>query len=401
MDKKVIYLDNNATTMVDPIVVDEMIPFFAKYYGNPSSMHDFGGKVASFISKAREQVAHFMGAENPNEIIFTGSGTESANIAIRGVLEANPAKKHIVTTKIEHPCVLNVVKWAEKSGYAISYINTDKQGNINIEEVKQLINEQTALVCCMWANNETGVILPVKELAEAVKEVSPKTIVFVDGVQAAGKIDLDVKNSKIDLLSISGHKVHAPKGIGALYVHRGTKLKPFIIGGHQEKGRRAGTENVSHIVGFGKACELAKQHLNEEYLIIKPLRDKLEKGILDNVYNAKVNGNTELRVPNTTNISFEYIEGELILLHFSDLGICASSGSACTSGSLEPSHVLKAMGTPYTRIHGSVRFSLSRFTTAEEIDYAIQNIPSVIDKLIQISPFQKQLNELKNLKLTV
>lgn len=400
-ENKIIYFDNNATTMVDPIVVEEMMPYFSNFYGNPSSMHDFGGKVGYPIQKAREQVASFVGASKPSEIVFTGSGTESANIAIRGVLEANPEKKHIVTTKIEHPCVLNVVKWAEKQGYKITYIDTDKQGNISIESAVSTVTDQTAIVCCMWANNETGVILPLEKLATAVKEKSAKTAVFVDAVQAAGKLPIDVKSTDIDLLAISGHKIHAPMGVGALYVRQGTKLKPFIIGGHQEKGRRAGTENVTHIVGLGKACELAQQHLDEEYNIIKPLRDKLEKGILDNVFNARVNGNIESRVPNTTNIAFEYIEGELILLHFSDIGICASSGSACTSGSLDPSHVLKAMGTPYTAIHGSVRFSLSRFTSEEEVDFAIKEIPPIIEKLSAISPFQKQINELRDLKLAV
>jgi cysteine desulfurase len=250
----------------------------------------------------------------------------------------------------------------------------------------------------MWANNETGVIFPVEKMAEIIKEKNPKTLFFVDGVQAVGKIPVDVKNTKIDMLGISGHKIHAPKGIGALYVKKGTFITPLIIGGHQEKGKRAGTENVAGIIGFGVASKLAKEFLDDENTRVRALRDRLEIGILEQVFNARVNGSRINRVPNTTNISFEYIEGELILLHFSDLNICASSGSACTSGSLEPSHVLRAMGIPFTAIHGSIRFSLGRYTNEDEVDYVIKAVPHVIKKLNNISPYQKQLKELERIK---
>lgn len=395
MENKIIYLDNNATTMVDPKVVEAMQPYFCELYGNPSSMHFFGGQIAKAVEKAREQVKNFLGAKDTKEIIFTASGSEGNNMAIRGILEANKTKKHIITTKIEHPAVLNVYKYMEKQGYSITYLDVDVLGNIDLNQLSQAITEETALVSMMYANNETGVILPVEKAAKIVKQKNPKIKFHVDAVQAAGKIPLDVKNTDIDLLTIAGHKLHAPKGIGALYIKTGTLLPAFVIGGHQEKGKRAGTENVPYIVGLGKACELAQQSMDFELTEVKRLRDKLEKGIIEKIYNAKINGNTQNRVPNTTNIGFQYIEGELILLHLSDLGICASSGSACTSGSLEPSHVLKSMGIPFESLHGSIRFSLSRFTTEEEIDYTLEVLPNVIFKLNNISPYQKELKLLK------
>ena len=392
---KVVYLDNNATTMVDPKVFEAMKPYFCELYGNPSSMHTFGGQVHKAVDKAREQVKDFLGAADAKEIIFTASGSEGDNMAIRGVLEANKSKKHIITTKIEHPAVLNVYKYLEKQGYEVTYLDVDSQGNLDLNQLSNSITDDTALVSIMYANNETGVILPVEKAAKIVKQKNPKIKFHVDAVQAAGKIPLDVKNSDIDLLTIAGHKIHAPKGIGALYVKTGTLLPAFIIGGHQERGKRAGTENVPYIVGLGLACEIAKNSLNYEMTEVKRLRDKLEQGILKRIYNAKVNGSTSNRVPNTTNIGFQYIEGELILLHLSDLGICASSGSACTSGSLEPSHVLKSMGVPFESLHGSIRFSLSRFTTEEEIDYVLDVLPDVIKKLNHISPYQRELKELE------
>lgn len=399
MNSNIIYVDNNATTKVADEVVSAMLPFYSENYGNPSSMHAFGGAVGKSIKTAREQVAELVGAANPQEIIFTSCGTESTNMAIRGVLEANPHKKHIITTKVEHPCVLNVSKWLEKKGYKVTYLSVNSEGEIDLEEFKQSITSDTALVACMWANNETGVVFPVERMAEITKEKNPSTIFFVDAVQVAGKIPVNIKDTKIDLLSISGHKVHAPKGVGALYVRKGTMITTFMIGGHQEQGRRGGTENVAGIVGLGIASELALENLKDEETIIKPLRDKLERGLLEKIFNARVNGSRVNRVPNTTNISFEYIEGELILLHLSDLGICASSGSACTSGSLEPSHVLRAMGIPFTAIHGSIRFSLSRYNTEAEIDYLLENVPQVIYKLNSISPYQRQLMELQELKM--
>lgn len=395
MTQKVVYLDNNATTMVDPKVFEAMKPYFCELYGNPSSMHSFGGQVAKAVADAREQVKNFLGAKDAKEIIFTASGSEGDNMAIRGVLEANKNKKHIITTKIEHPAVLNLYKYFEKQGYDVTYLNVDAKGNIDLNELKNAITSETALVSMMYANNETGVILPVEKAAKLVKQINPKIKIHVDAVQAAGKIPIDVKNTDIDLLTIAGHKIHAPKGIGALYVKTGTLLPAFVIGGHQERGKRAGTENVPYIIGLGKACELAQESLKYEMTEVKRLRDKLEQGILKKVYNAKVNAATENRVPNTTNIGFQYIEGELILLHLSDLGICASSGSACTSGSLEPSHVLKSMGVPFESLHGSIRFSLSRFTTEDDIDYVLKVLPDVIFKLNKISPYQKELKILE------
>ena len=372
--EKIIYLDNNATTKVDERVVEKMLPYFSKEYGNPSSTYTFGGNIQHKIIEARETLKDFMGANRVGEIIFTSCGTESANTAIKGVLTANKTKKHIITTKVEHACVLTLYKNLETQfGYKVDYLDVHSDGSLDLTPLENMVTDQTALVSCMAANNETGVIFPYEKLAEIVKTKNPNTKVFVDAVQAAGKIKLDIKNTQVDLMGISGHKLHAPKGIGALYIKSGTLLSPLLIGGHQESGKRAGTENV------------------------KQLRDTLEAGILKNVYNARLNTNVSNRVPNTSNIGFEYIEGELILLHLSDLGICASSGSACTSGSLDASHVLKAMGVPFTCLHGSIRFSLSRFTTKEEIDYTLKVLPEVINKLNNISPFQKELNDLKKL----
>ena len=398
MEKKLVYLDNNATTKVDERVLAKMLPFFSEKYGNPSSMHSFGGKISKDIAIAREHIANFVGAQNPYEITFTGCGTESANIAIKGAIEINKNKKHIITTKVEHPCVLNTYKWLEKRGYEVTYIGVNAEGELMLDELKDAIRDDTALVSIMWANNETGVIFPVEKAAKIIKDRNPKTLFFVDAVQAAGKIPMNVSAAPIDMLGISGHKFHAPKGIGALYVKKGILLPPLLLGGHQEKGLRPGTENVAGIVGMGEAAKLAQKYLPEESTKVRDLRDELEKGIVKRVFNARINSTKAPRVPNTTNVSFEYIEGELMLLHFADAGICASSGSACTSGSLEPSHVLKAMGVPFTSLHGSIRFSLSRFTTKDEIDYALEVIPSIIEKINGYSPYQKELRELKELR---
>lgn len=392
---KVIYVDNNATSKVDERVLEVMEPYFTGLYGNPSSMHDFGGKIAYATDYAREQVADALGAST-KEVIFTSCGSESNNMALRSILETMPNKRQIITTKVEHPCVLNVVKWLEKEhGYKATYLDVDSEGQLDLEELKSAVSIKTALVSIMWANNETGVIFPVEQIAKITKSINPNTIVHVDGVQAVGKIPINMKYNLIDMLSISGHKFHAPKGVGALYVRRGTPIVPFIIGGHQERGRRAGTENVASIVGLGKAAELAKSHLDEESTRVKAMRDRLEESILNTVANSTLNGHKTNRVPNTTNISFQFIEGELILLHLSDVGICASSGSACTSGSLEPSHVLRAMDVPFTALHGSIRFSLSRFNTDKEIDYIIDKLPVIIDKLANISPYRNELDKLK------
>lgn len=394
-ENNIIYTDNNATNKIDERVLEAMMPYLTSEYGNPSSMHDFGGKVHLAVDKAREQVAEAIGA-SASEIIFTASGSESNNMALRSVMETLPDRRHVITSKVEHPCVYNVIKWMEdEQGYRATYLGVDREGMLNLDELEAAITPKTAIISIMWANNETGVIFPVEKIAEIVKKKNPRTLVHVDGVQALGKIPVDMSSTLIDMMSISGHKFHAPKGVGALYVRKGTPIVPFIIGGHQERGKRAGTENVASIVGMGKAAELAKAYLEDEQTRIKGLRDKLEKAILEKVPNAKLNGNKESRVPNTTNISFEYIEGELILLNLSDLGICASSGSACTSGSLEPSHVLRAMEVPFTAIHGSVRFSLSRFNTEEEIDYIIEQVPPIIQKLGDISPYRKQIEKLR------
>ena len=389
-----VYLDNNATTMVAPEVVEAMLPYFTNEYGNPSSIYDLAHGANEAVKKSREAIADFLGAKDPKEIIFTSCGSESANMAIKGVLDVNRNKKHIITTRVEHPCVLNLYKDLEKKGYQVSWIDVDFKGELNVGQLLKAITPDTALVSVMMANNETGTIYPVDKIAEAVKMQNPETKVFVDGVQAAGKIPINLKDTKIDLFGISGHKFHAPKGIGALYVKSGTMLSPLVVGGHQEKGKRAGTENVPYIVGMATAARLAKESLNKELTQVKALRDKLEKGILSNVKNAVLNSKSSNRVPNTTNIGFQYVEGELILLHLNDEGICASSGSACTSGSLEPSHVLRAQGVPFTSLHGSIRFSLSRYTTEEEIDYTIEKMPVIIEKLVKISPFQKELKEI-------
>lgn len=398
MTNNIIYLDNNATTCIDEKVLEEMLPYLKEEYANPSSMYEFATKPAKAIQTARKQVQEFLGAASEKEIIFTSCGSESANTAIRSALSINKTKRHIITTAVEHPCVLNTYQHFEKQGYKADYIGVNANGELNIQELLEKITDETALVSIMWANNETGIIFPVEKIAEMVKEKNPHTLVYVDAVQIAGKININVKGTKIDMLGVSGHKFHAPKGIGVLYVKSGTIMSPLIIGGHQERGRRAGTENVPYIVGIGKAAELAQDSLDVELHEVKRLRDKLETGIIKNVYNARLNTSLTNRVPNTTNIGFQYIEGELILLHLADMGICASSGSACTSGSLEPSHVLRAMGIPFTALHGSIRFSLSRFTKEEEIDYVIEKIPPIIEKLNTISPYQDELLALKNLK---
>jgi len=381
-----VYADNNATTRVAPEVVEEMLPYFSELYGNPSSMHYFGGQVEKKLIEAREKVASLLNCD-PSEIIFTSCGTESDSTSIQGTLESYPDKKHIVTTRVEHPAVLNLCRHLSKNGYKLTEIAVDKKGNLDLNELENAIVDNTAIVSIMCANNETGVIFPIEEIGEIVK--SKGAVFHCDAVQATGKIPLDMSKGTIDLLSLSGHKLHAPKGIGALYIRKGTKLTPFIIGGHQESGRRAGTENVPYIIGLGKASELALKHIEDKNTRIKALRDRLEKELLRRCTNSRTNGDTEHRLPNTTNISFEFVEGEAILLMLSEKGIAASSGSACTSGSLEPSHVLRAMGIPFTFVHGSLRLSLSRYNNEEDIDYIIEHLPPIIKRLREISPFGK------------
>jgi len=379
-----IYLDNNATTSVAPEVFEAMIPFFKDFYGNASSMHSFGGQVARHLEEARAKVAALINAQ-PEEIVFTSCGTESDNHAIRGVCEALPEKRHIITTKVEHPAVLNVCRYMGKKGYRVTELAVDKQGNLDLEALKAAITPETALVSVMAANNETGTLFPIDRISEICSE---RGVIFhTDAVQAAGKIPLDMKKMPVSLLSISGHKLHAPKGIGILYIRRGTRIAPFMLGGHQERNRRAGTENSPYIVGLGTACETAMNAMFEENNRVRKLRDRLEKGLFESIPYAHINGNPQWRLPNTTNIGFEFIEGEAILLHLSAAGIAASSGSACTSGSLEPSHVLMAMQVPFTYAHGSVRFSLSRFNTDADIDHTLKTLPEIVSRLRAMSPF--------------
>ena len=383
-----VYLDNNATTRTAPEVVEAMLPYFSDLYGNPSSMHYFGGQVEKSVRLAREKVAMLLGAE-PGEIVFTSCGTESDNAAIFGTLESYPQKRHMITTRVEHPAVNNVAHLLTKRGYRVTELPVDRSGGLDLKQLETAVTSDTAIVSIMWANNETGVVFPIEEIARIVKEKG--SVFHTDAVQTAGKIPFDLSRQKdIDLLSISGHKLHAPKGIGVLYVRKGTRLAPYIIGGHQEHGRRGGTENVPYIIGLGKASELALERLDDENSRVLSLRDKLEKGILNSIPNALLNGQGQPRLPNTLNVSFEYIEGESILLMLSKLGICASSGSACTSGSLEPSHVLRAMGIPFTAAHGSIRFSLSYYNKEEEIDYVLEKLPGIVQKLRAISPFWDQ-----------
>jgi len=388
----VIYLDNNATTKVAPEVVEAMLPYLSEYYGNPSSMHSFGGDVAENIKEARENVASLIGA-TADEIVFTSCGTESDSTAIRAAVESNPDRKHIITSRVEHPAVKNLYETLSKKGYRVTFVPVDGQGILDLDYLYKNLSNDTAVVSLMWANNETGVIYPIEEISQKIKE---RGIVFhTDAVQAVGKIPIDINKTGVDLLSLSGHKLHAPKGIGVLYIRRGTKFSPFMIGGHQERGRRGGTENVASIVALGKAAELAQKHLDEDgYEHIGRLRDKLETSLLTRISHSMVNGDREHRLLNTTSIAFEYVEGEAILLMMNEHGICASSGSACTSGSLEPSHVLRAMGVPFTAAHGSIRYSLSRYTTAEEIDAVIEKTPPIIERLRSMSPFWKEAVEL-------
>ncbi len=384
---KPIYLDNNATTAVAPEVAEAIQPYYHELYGNPSSMHLFGGQLHRRIEEARAKVAALIGAE-PEEIIFTSCGTESDNTAIMSAVESYPHKRHVISTRVEHPAVLSFVRHLARKGYRLSLVPVDAMGRFDMDFFMKSLDEDTAVVSVMHANNETGVIFPIEEIGAMLRE---RNILFhTDAVQTTGKIPIDVKGLPVDMLSLSGHKLHAPKGIGALYVKKGTRFYPYIIGGHQEHGRRAGTENVASIIALGEACELAQGTLQTEAVHVARLRDKLENALLEKCPDPRINGDTSSRLPNTSNISFEYVEGEAILLRIYEFGICASSGSACTSGSLEPSHVLRAMGIPFTAIHGSIRFSLSRYTTEEEIDKVIEIVPPIIKELRTLSPYGKE-----------
>ena len=382
---KTIYFDNNATTAVAPEVREAILPYLGEFYGNPSSMHTFGGQVADAVESARETMANLLGA-SPDEIIFTSCGSESDNAAIWSAIQTQPEKRHLITTRVEHPAILSVMQHWERQGYRVTYLGVDNKGRLDLDEYAAVLTPDTALASIMFANNEVGNIYPIQRMAEMAKE---KGVLFhTDAVQAVGKTPIDLAHLPADMLSLSGHKLHAPKGIGVLYVRKGVRFRPFLRGGHQEKGRRAGTENVPYIVGLGAAAKLAADHMQEERVNVALLRDRLEQGLLEQIPDCMVNGDVENRLPNTTNIAFKNVEGEAILLMLDRLGVCASSGSACTSGSLEPSHVLRAMGVPFTYAHGSIRLSLSRYSTQEEVDYVIENFPGVIKTLRMISPFK-------------
>ncbi|NLD91172.1 MAG: cysteine desulfurase NifS [Fibrobacter sp.] len=379
-----VYLDNNATTAIDPEVLDAMQPFFTEKYGNPSSIHRFGGHVKRYVENAREQVASLIGA-SPDEVFFTSCGSESDNMALKGFAEVHGSKTTIVTSAVEHAAVLSTAKYLKGNGVSVVELGVDSEGMIDTSVFESLSITPDTLVSLMWANNETGVIFPIAKIAAEVK--ARGGYMHTDAVQAVGKVPIDVQKDMVDILALSGHKLHAPKGVGAIYIKKGTMLAPLLHGGHQEQGVRAGTENVPYIVGLGKACELAAKHIQEENTKVRKLRDKLEHALLEKCIGAKLNGRIDARLPNTTNISFEFIEGEAILLHLDESGIAASSGSACTTGSLEPSHVMRAMSIPYTFAHSSTRFSLSRFTTEAEIDKVIAVMPGIVDKLRKISPY--------------
>jgi len=385
---KNVYLDNNATTQVAPEVLDAMLPFFKDLWGNPSSMHYFGGQVGRYVDEARAQVARILGAGDPSEIVFTSCGTEGDNMAIYGAAEAMGPNTRIITSRVEHPAVLSSCRHFKEHGYEVIEIGVDSLGRLDLDELERALADGPALVSIMWANNETGVVFPIEKVCRMVKEAGG--VFHTDAVQAVGKLPINVGEMPIDMLSMSGHKVHAPKGIGACYIRKGTKLRTFMLGGHQEGGRRAGTENVPYIVGLGKACELAMEHMKQEVPRVTALRDRLEEGVTTGCPDTSVNGDRANRLPNTANISFQFIEGEAILYHLSDIGIAASSGSACTSGSLEPSHVIRAMGVPFTTAHGSIRFSLSRYNTDEDIEYVIEKMPGIVDRLRALSPFVKK-----------
>jgi len=384
----VIYFDNNATMRVADEVFEAMRPYFCELYGNPSSMHTFGGQVGVRIREAREHVAALLGC-HPSEVIFTSCGTESDSTAILGTLAAVPHRRKVITTRVEHPAVLTVCRDLENRGYQVIELGVDKQGRLDLGELESHLDDDTAIVTIMSANNETGTVFPIEKIARMVTD---RGITFhTDAVQVVGKIPLNLADSCVNLLSLSGHKLHGPKGVGVLYVRKGTRIAPLLLGGHQEGGRRAGTENVPGIIGLGKACELASRYMEDENTRVRTLRDRLESAILASCPDSRINGDPENRLPNTTNISFEYIEGEAILLMLDRFGICASSGSACTSGSLEPSHVLRAMGVPFTAAHGSIRYSLSRYNTEEEVDFTIDKMPQIIERLRELSPFVGQV----------
>ena len=388
----VIYADNNATTAIAPEVVEAMNPFFTTDYFNPSSMYEPARRTAHALAQARADIARCFGLSDPNAIIFTSCATESNDAAIFGVAKANPNRRHVITTTVEHPAVLEVCKELERGGYDVTYVGVDTDGNLDIREFIRSLRPDTLLVSIMHANNETGVVFPIEQLARVTKETDPAIIFHTDATQSVGKaaIDLHGEFANVDMLSFSGHKVHAPKGVGALYVKRGVRWRPFMVGGHQEESRRAGTENVPYIVGLARAVQMAVENLADENTRVRDLRDRLQKAIVERIPNVQVNGLGAPRLPNTLNVSCHCVEGEGMLYQMSDHGICASSGSACTSGSLEPSHVLRAMKVPVTAVSGSVRFSFSRYNTESDIDRIIEVFPEIVANLRRLSPYWDQ-----------
>lgn len=386
---KVIYLDNNATTRIAPEVLEAMLPFLTEEYFNPSSAYERARTAGQALAKARSQVAQFLGGVEPAEILFTACATESVNTAIFGAAKANPNRRHVITTTVEHPAVVEVCRELERMGYEVGWLPVDRQGRIDLASFIRALRHDTLLVATMHANNETGVVFPIAELARLTKETDPTILFFTDATQTAGKIPLDLTGefSNVDMLAFSGHKLHAPKGIGALYTRRGTPIRPFMLGGHQESGRRAGTENVPYIVGLGAAVQLALSDHDTVEPRIQGLRDRLERELAARIPWLEVNGAEAPRLPNTLNLSVHFIEGEGILYQLNEHGICASSGSACTSGSLEPSHVLRAMHVPFTAVHGSVRFSFSRYNTDADVDKVIEVFPRIVENLRRISPY--------------
>jgi cysteine desulfurase len=389
---KIIYADNNATTRVAPEVCEVMAPFFTEDYFNPSSMYEPARRTAAAMAQARQQIAGHFRVRDPKQILFTSCATESNNTAILGVTKANPDRRQIVTTAVEHPAVLEVCKDLKRSGYEVTLLGVDENGNLDLGEFVRALRPETLLVTIMHANNETGVVFPVEQLSRITKETDSSIVFHTDATQSVGKIPINLEHEyqHVDLLSFSGHKLHAPKGVGVLYIRRGTACRPFMIGGHQEEGRRAGTENVPYIVGLAKALQLAAESYQDEDVRVHGLRDRLEKALEERIPHVQVNGKAAPRLPNTLNISCHYVEGEGMLYQLSDCGICASSGSACTSGSLEPSHVLRAMKVPFTAVHGSVRFSFSRYNTDEDVDRIIEVFPEIVANLRRLSPYWDQ-----------
>jgi cysteine desulfurase len=386
---KIIYADNNATTQIAPEVYEVMIPFFTEKYFNPSSMYEPAQQTATAISQARKEIAGYLGVTDPKQLLFTSCATESNHMAIHGPAKANPNRRHIITTSVEHPAVLEVCKEMARNGYKVTFLPVDSNGNLDIGEFIGSIGPDTLMVSIMHANNETGVIFPIEQLSRVTKETDPTIIFHTDATQTVSKIPIDLAGNfrHVDLLSFSGHKLHAPKGIGALFIRRGTACRPYMIGGHQELGRRAGTENVPYIVGMAKALSLAMEKQGEEESRVRRLRDRLEKACEEKIPFIQINGKETSRLPNTLNVSCHFIEGEGMLYQLSSKGICASSGSACTSGSLEPSHVLRALKIPFSAVHGSVRFSLSRYNTDEDVDRIIEVFPEIVANLRKLSPY--------------